>query len=316
MNDSRKNNGKILGMLLSIVLLVALIYFTDKRELVDAINNLSYPLILILILVSGLLILVSVMKWRLFIRAFGGDQKLGTLYELYLIGYFINSFLPSYVGGDVVRGLEVGKKIGKTNGITSTILERYTGLVAMIILATSSLFLTQGTPLSIRWAILFLAIGLIVGTSAVLSKRFLKVISSIKIFSKILPQLKKVQEGLRFGLLKRSLISESLIFSFIFHTLTVLNTWICAQAVGWYTVSWQDLFVVLPLILLIGGIPITPANLGVQEGAFYFFLKGIGATDGQALLIALILRAKTYFLGIVGGLVFLKNRASSALTKN
>ena len=67
-------------------------------------------------------------------------------------------------------------------------------------------------------------------------------------------------------------------------------------------------FIVLPLILTIGALPLTPSGLGIQEGAFVFFLHGIGASEEQALLIALILRAKSVILALLGGLVFIKVR--------
>ena len=76
------------------------------------------------------------------------------------------------------------------------------------------------------------------------------------------------------------------------------------HAVGWEEIPWGDLFVVVPLILLIGAVPVSPQGLGIQEGAFVFFLSGVGASSGQAMAIALVLRAKSYLLAAVGGLLW------------
>jgi uncharacterized membrane protein YbhN (UPF0104 family) len=92
------------------------------------------------------------------------------------------------------------------------------------------------------------------------------------------------------------------VLSITFHLLTVVNTVAVATAVGWASPPWGDLFVVVPLILLVGAVPISPHGLGLQEGAFVFFLHSVGATTGQALAIALVLRAKSYVLALVGAL--------------
>ncbi len=61
-----------------------------------------------------------------------------------------------------------------------------------------------------------------------------------------------------------------------------------------------NFFVVLPIVLLIGAVPITPNGLGLQEGAYFFFLQQLGATPDQAVAISLALRAKAYLLAVIG----------------
>ena len=63
------------------------------------------------------------------------------LFNLYLVGYFVNLFMPSYLGGDLVRSWYAGKEIGQHEALAATILERYTGFVAMIVLAILALLL-------------------------------------------------------------------------------------------------------------------------------------------------------------------------------
>ena len=101
---------------------------------------------------------------------------------------------------------------------------------------------------------------------------------------------------------------ESMLYSFVFHSFTVLNTIVAGVAVGWLGAPVTELYVVLPLILLIGFIPITPSGLGLQEGAFFFFLTQLGATPEQALGLSLVLRAKQLILAALGSLVFMANK--------
>jgi uncharacterized membrane protein YbhN (UPF0104 family) len=121
----------------------------------------------------------------------------------------------------------------------------------------------------------------------------------------MLGKLARLQEGVQWGLSDRPLLIRAGILSLIFHLLTIVNTAAVAHAVGWHAVPWSDLLVVVPLILLVGAIPISPQGLGIQEGAFLFFLHSVGATSGQALAVALVLRAKSYVLALCGGLLWL-----------
>jgi uncharacterized membrane protein YbhN (UPF0104 family) len=112
------------------------------------------------------------------------------------------------------------------------------------------------------------------------------------------------------GMGDRPLLVRALGLSVVFHLLTVVNTAAVGMAVGWIDIPLEGLLVVVPLILLVGAIPISPQGLGIQEGAFMFFLHSLGATSAQALAIALVLRAKSYVLALLGGLLWFGVRST------
>jgi uncharacterized membrane protein YbhN (UPF0104 family) len=126
--------------------------------------------------------------------------------------------------------------------------------------------------------------------------------------------IEKVHEGFVWGLGDRKLLLKAFGLSVLFHLLTIVNTAAVGAAVGWSDIPWGGLLVVVPLILLIGAVPISPQGLGIQEGAFVFFLHSVGATTGQALAIALVLRAKSYVLAILGGGVWLVRRGVGVIS--
>jgi uncharacterized membrane protein YbhN (UPF0104 family) len=106
------------------------------------------------------------------------------------------------------------------------------------------------------------------------------------------------------ALVRPRLFLKAMALSFLFHCLTVVNTALAAAAIGWYEFSVVELFVIIPFVLLIGALPLTPMGLGIQEGAFFFFLQLLGASPEQALAIPLLLRAKSYLLAIPGAFFF------------
>jgi uncharacterized protein (TIRG00374 family) len=302
---------KVLKNILAVLILGILIYLVDVKELWKALSELTTESIIELAILSVVLIYISALKWKLFLEFFGTQVALARLFALYLVGYFVNLLMPSYLGGDIVRSWYIGKRVGQHEALAATILERYTGIVAMVALAFGFMWFVDLVTIEIKLVVAAVAAGLVAITYVSLADAPLKFLSRYTQLEPILKNIKKVQSGFRLVKGNPGLLIKTLALSFLYHTCTVVNTLVAAQAVGWDTAPIWDLFVVLPIILLVGSIPATPNGLGIQEGAFFFFLRGVGATPAQALGIAVVLRAKSYILALVGGVAWLRVRGDA-----
>ncbi len=296
---------KSLKYLFSFVMLGSLFFLVDLKSLVAAFSQVTLESLGYLFAVTLILLFLSARKWKLFLEAQGADVSVMHLCKLYMVGYFVNLMVPSYVGGDVVRSWYAGKKVGQHQAFTATILERYTGLVAMVSLGLAFIWFVDFVTWQMKLAIILVALGLLVITVLALSPKLLGLFDRIARLRPILKHIQKIQDGLNLARKDHLLVIKAMFWSYAFHCSTVLNVMAAAYAVGWANLPIQDLFVVLPLVLLIGAIPIAPSGLGIQEGAFYFFLTTLGATPAQALGVGLILRAKVYVVALLGGLVWL-----------
>lgn len=294
-----------LRIALGVSLVVSLLVFVDLRGVVNALLDVTPIDLVIIFALSFTLIWVSVLKWRLFLERLGISASVLHLFRLYLVGYFVNLIMPSAIGGDVVRSLYVGKDVDKMRAMSATLLERYTGFLAMV---TMALVAVSWAPQVTHGVVVAtVAIGVVaVGLTAVLVRGTLaRICGFFRVPQKILEKVSRLQGGVQWGLSDRPLLIRAGVLSLIFHLLTIVNTAAVAHAVGWDAVPWSDLLVVVPLILLVGAIPVSPQGLGIQEGAFLFFLHSVGATTGQALAVALVLRAKSYVLALSGGVLWL-----------
>ena len=296
---------RILGYLLAAGLLALLLYLADWQELKSAFQQMTIGALLYLVLISALLIYISAFKWHFFLESFGAQIGILRLSRLYLVGYFVNLAVPSFVGGDAVRSWYAGKVAGQHQAFAATILERYTGALAMVILACIFVWLTPGVTPQIVWLILGITVALAAITILALSSNAMRLISEVSWARPVSKHLLKIQQALQLASRDTPLLCKSLGLSFLFHSVTVINTLAAGAVVGWDNPPLGELFVVLPLILLVGALPITPNGLGIQEGAFYYFLGGIGASPAQALGIAIILRAKSYLLALIGWLLWI-----------
>ena len=290
---------------LALAVLLALLLSVDLSRLIEALSHLTAGMVLYLLALSAVMVYVSALKWQLFLEARGAKVSALRLFNLYMLGYFVNLLIPSYIGGDAVRSWYAGKHVGQHQAFAATLLERFTGFVAMLFLALVFMWRVEFVTPQIKAAVLLMALALAAVTAAALSPALLDRLERLPRMRGPVRHLRKVQEALHFARGDRVLLAKAMALSLLFHCLTVVNTAAAAYAVGWYTVPLQDLFVVLPLILLIGALPVAPSGLGIQEGAFYYFLQGIGAAPAEALGVGLVLRAKIYVLALFGGLIWL-----------
>ncbi len=290
----------------------AIIYTIGVEALVGILYNLNFTYVIYLLLLSVVLIWASCLKWKVFIKAFGHEVSILHLMRLYTISYFYNTFMPSYIGGDIARSYQLGRFIdSQSKAFVATFLERFTGLLAMVIIAAAFVLGGVSLPEGVKIAVLLIATGCLVLSLMFFSSfvgnwifAYLEKIIALTNKVKLISLLKKLEEAMKFARGDKILFAKSMALSFLFHILAVLNTYVAGRAVGWEEPDIFGLCVVVPLILIVSMIPITPSGLGVQEGAFVFFLKRIGATAAEGFGVALILRIKVLIIAIVGGIMW------------
>src|SRR5690606_21312134 len=85
----------------------------------------------------GLYLLMCVMsawRWRILLRAQHVLVPIGMLTTSFLVATFFNNFLPSNIGGDVVRLGDTARAAGsKTLATTVVLLDRGIGLLGLIL---------------------------------------------------------------------------------------------------------------------------------------------------------------------------------------
>jgi glycosyltransferase 2 family protein len=301
----------IIKLTVTISLFILFFYLVDYELLLHAFDKLSFSIIIFLLILSFLMIWISVLKWRLFLSAFGGKVEVIELMRLYTISYFVNAFIPSHVGGDVVRSITIGKQVGQKSAATATFLERYTGLIVMIFLGIVSLFFAENIPFATLSALLILGLIIVVANAILLSPKKIRFLNRLPFIKNKIVKITDLQDQIIKIFHKKDIIVKAILFSLIFHLLAIINIFVICHGIGWYEVPIFKLATVLPLILLISGLPLTPSGIGLQEGAFFYFLHNIGATSEQALAVGVILRAKWVLLAMTGGGLYLINKKSS-----
>ncbi len=309
----------LLQLLLGIALL-GLLFLREEQwaKVLLVLADFQWSYFPLLLFFSFLFIAISSAKWQLFLRERNIELPLGRFMKLYTIGIFFNNFVPTMIGGDIARSYLLGRRIeSQTRSAASVFLERFTGLIALVVLAGSSVIIN---PSLSREPLVMLSVSLVGGGSLLL----LALILWPEVWQELLAKWSHVrllawieQIGRRMhGNVSEikdnpQLFRMALGYSIAFHLLAGLNAYVAALAIGFR----PDLLKVLtltPLILLVASVPLTPNSIGLFEWAFSVYLVPAGLTPEGGLAVAVIVRAKNLAVSILGGLFFLTERASAS----
>jgi hypothetical protein len=269
----------------------------------------------------ALMLLVSAWRWRLLLKVQTVHVSFGTLTKSFLVATFFNNFLPSNIGGDVVRVADTAPFAGsKTLATTIVLLDRLLGLVALLSVAAvaSALAAAGGVRLQ-GTSYLWLAL-VAMGAGLVLFLRFPDRTSRI---------LRAAGEGRAAALQTRLYNLVHAIERFGRQPLTVWLAFAGAIAVQallvlFYVCAAKSLSVPLPLLaasvivpvsLAVQMAPVSINGFGVREAVFAFFFTSLGFDVSSALTLSLGSAALIMLFSLSGGGVFLlrsRNRLVAA----
>jgi len=286
------------------LLLVGWVLFrTDWSEFARTVAAANPVYLALSLALAPVLPWINAWKWQRLLRARQISVRQADCFRLYLIGYFYSNFLPTSVGGDVVRMAIVGQRTRRPDDAAASVfVERFSGLSVLALLAilVAPFGARELYPATVRSGLVLLGAGYLVLLWAVLDPR-----------AERLSTRWKHRWGI--GILARTHASigryrgqpreltVSLLLSFAFYAGAILNTYLSARAFR-AELSLTQAALATPLILAITLLPASIGGLGLLEWACVFALGGYGVLPAAGLAAALLMRFKNLLLGILGAL--------------
>ena len=107
-----------LRLAVSAALVAWILHRTPFQEVGAAFRSADLRFVLLALGLQLLDTLVSVRRWRLLIRAQGGEAPFAGLVRAYFVGIFFNNLLPSTIGGDTVRVVHTARSgVGRAQAL-------------------------------------------------------------------------------------------------------------------------------------------------------------------------------------------------------
>ncbi|MDH5606727.1 MAG: flippase-like domain-containing protein [Anaerolineae bacterium] len=235
-------------------------------------------------------------RWYTLLRSAGEKISYADTLKITFAGLFSSNFLPSTVGGDVVRLAGARQKgLGGAVSAASLIVDRLVGMAGMLAISPVGFLKWAATGMVMPGARLggqyFLAAAVPSGDNLVL-----------RVWHKGMSLIKRVGQAISIWLRQPKALIIALLFTFghmafLFATLSLFLTGM-GDPIPFWTIAgiWS-------LVYLITLVPVSINGLGLQEVATVFFFSTLGgAAESSALTLALLSRTFQMLLSLPGAL--------------
>lgn len=275
----------------------------------------------------GMTILLGLVRWRMILRLHGLNLSFGRTVEISLVAHFFNSFLLGSTGGDLLKAYYAARETHqkKTEAVATVFIDRLVGLFAMLLFAclmigeNYSLVKTYGNLRTPAYLIvlMLLACAALVGFSfwGGISRWWPNARHRLRQWPKG-EVLERALDAARLLGKKPLLFGQVLIISMALNIFCVLQ--VMALATGLQLkVPALSLFVIVPIIVCISALPISPSGLGVREN-LYVLMMGISEINvppTAALALSLLAYAGSLVWSMIGGVVYITRKERDRLSE-
>jgi len=291
----------------SIALILVLLYIMrDKYGQILAVLKGTDPVLfgLAAFVYMGALIVASV-RLRLIAKVQAISITFPEAASLTYIGYFFNNFLPTAIGGDIVKAFYLSKKTAdRTSAYTSVFIDRAIGLITMIFMAFVALFfvgtgIVDASVRNIIYAITALsAVSVVILSNANIARRFSGV---LKFLGPLEKQLVKAYYAIHSYRHHTLLMIKAFTISILSQLLFFATMGILALSIG-ARISTLNILLRMPVVGMMSLLP-SINGLGVREGSTVLvFSPLIGKANAFAVSILVV--ATLLIMSIIGGLVY------------
>jgi hypothetical protein len=258
-------------------------------------------------------VLVSIWRWSLLLHAQDVDVPGRSLLGSFLVALFFNNFLPSNIGGDVIRIGDTARPArSKTVATLVVLADRVLGFMALVLIAALAATAMAGAarraPLPIwpswLWAGLLLAAA--ASAPAVLAPagvgRLLQPLTVLhpEWIGTRIDSLTTVLERFR----DRPAVLASCFGGALFVQATIVVFYLVVAHALRINIAAFDLAVIVPISFIVQMLPVSVNGFGVREATFSFYFVRVGQPMEAALLVSLVATALIMLFSLTGAAVY------------
>jgi len=254
----------LIRIVLSVLILYLIFRTVDFEKVIQVFKATQYQWLLLALVFQLLSTLLSGYRWSLVMSMMDFIDDTRFYIKSYFKGSFFNQGLPTSIGGDAIRVLDVAATgHRKRDAFTGVFVDRLLGLTGLLTMTfVASLLTPELLPSGIYIIINLIVLSGLCGFIAVLFFHRFSLFERWRIgryFMRTSSKLMTVMRGI-----KNSSIQMSL--GIIIHILSMLNIYCIGIGVG-LEFDFVTYLVIVPPAILLTLIPVSLAGWGVREGA-------------------------------------------------
>ncbi|NOR57957.1 MAG: flippase-like domain-containing protein [Sulfurimonas sp.] len=295
-------------LIITIVMFYFLFQYVDFKNLIEILAKSHGGTILIALLFQLGSTYVAAYRWRLIMQLLVFKEKVSYYVQSYFKASFFNQVLPSSIGGDAVRIIDLTQKgYDKKDAFYGIFVDRIVGLVGLLVLnllATVIFFGTFDKEFSLL--IILITLGGIIGFTILFHLEKIKFLANYKgldLFHRLARRLNKLYED-------RTLLYKHIAISVGVHLLTVLSLYALALSIDFH-MSFQIFLIAIPPVFLLTIVPISLAGWGIREGAMVGIFMLAGADETKVLAMSILYGLLLIIASFPGAYFWVKSKRAT-----
>jgi uncharacterized protein (TIRG00374 family) len=250
-------------------------------------------------------------RWQLLLEALGAVAPLRHLTASYLVATFFNNFLPSNIGGDIVRVRDGSRFTGSTTSSLAVVgIDRILGLGALWVLAAVAFLfagpeareLAGARAVILGLGLVFLVLGTIFFRPGI--ARRLMAVSRLNRIDWTRERFEVVQAAVHSYRAQVRTVWLAFAASLALQALVVWYFLAIARALR-VPLDVSAAFLMVPLCTLLQAVPVSFNGWGLREGLFALYFSQIGLPRESALAFSLTGAGLIILLSLSGAVVWM-----------
>jgi uncharacterized protein (TIRG00374 family) len=312
-SSSRRYVLLTLKVAVSVVLLVILFSRVDMAGLWAMAKSASVPWLLAALLLYAVNVFASTWRWHLLLEVQDVEITRRSLLGSFLVATFFNNFLPSNIGGDVIRISDTARSArSKTLATTVVLVDRTLGFMGLVLVAAVGATLASSSsgqdrlPIWPSWLWVSFIAAAAVTAPAVLAPagvgRLLQPLSvvhpqwvstRIDTLTSALSRFRK-QPGVLARCFTAAVFVQAMMVAYYLAVVYALRIPIT---------PWH-LAVIVPISFVVQMLPVSVNGFGVREAAFSVYFAHVGLPIQSAVLMSLVATVLTMIFSLSGAAVY------------
>ena len=307
----------VLKLVVSTGLLAVLFSRTDLRGLWSSVRSASLPWLVVALSLYLLQMLVATWRWGVLLVPQGVDLGHPRLLSSYLVATFFNNFLPSNIGGDVIRIRDTARPAkSRTLAATVVLFDRGIGLMGLVLVAAMGATAAAGAggaraiPVLPSWLWAGFLLATLISAPMVLAPAGVgRLLQPLTVFHPewVGGRITRITDALaRFRERPWALIS-AFGGAVLVQALLVLFYAAVARSLD-IPISIWHLAVIVPVSFVIQMVPVSVNGFGVREATFSFYFSRLGLPLESAMALSLGSTALVMLFSLSGAAVYVARR--------
>lgn len=285
----------------SALALILLFHFLPGKTVLQKLGEL--PARLWILVLAGYLAthLLGVVKWRLMVNTAGAGLNTLQAARCYFAGLFGSLFLPSLIGGDLVRAA-LALRYGKTKAgvLLGSFIDRIVDFTGLVILAAAgALLVPRALQPESRRMFLWLAAAVI--AAGAIAAVAIACVPVRKLSFRMRRRAASLRRALRSMARRPQAMAAALGISICAQLCFILLTIQLAEACG-LDLRFRAWLFAWPLAKISAAIPVTQGGIGVREAALAGLLAPFGAPAVLTVAAGIAWEAIVISGGLISGL--------------